>query len=292
MAAMQTLIEKGSRDYSLLASGEGYRLERFAHTLIVRPDPQALWEKKLLPKVWNEADAIFEKSEGDRGNWQVRKPMSPNWHLNYKNLQLELKLSPFKHTGVFPEQAKQWEWLEQILLKNQSKPKILNLFAYTGGASLVCATHGAQVTHVDASKPAITWARQNQTLSHLEKAPIRWILDDAVKFVMREERRGQKYDGIVMDPPAYGHGPTGETWDFLRDFPKLLKSCASILTPKPLFFLINAYAISASALMLENCLADYVGALKGSLRSGELALEEQSAGRLLSTGIYASWERK
>ncbi len=300
-------------DYELLDSGDGKRLERFGKYILVRPDPQIIWKPKLPLSEWQKADAIYSTSSPNspknpnlRGLWKRVKNVPESWVMRYQDISFQVKLSPFKHTGVFPEQASHWEWITSVILANTMRPgskdsggpkasqndkvpNILNLFGYTGIASLVAAKAGAKVTHVDASFPAIGWARENQKLSHLEEKPIRWILDDAIKFLEREIKRGVKYDGILMDPPIYGHGPKGEVWDFDKSFPDLMALCKQVLSPTPLFFLVNAYAISASFLMLENVLRDYLEDLGGQIESGELALKEKNGDRLLSTGIFARW---
>ncbi|HSX09032.1 MAG TPA: class I SAM-dependent methyltransferase [Candidatus Saccharimonadales bacterium] len=302
---MRILSTPGWEDYELLDSGDGKRFERFGKYRLVRPDPQIIWKPRLSISEWQKADAEFDAGKKE---WVVRTHIPDKWLLKYKDISFYAKLSPFKHTGIFPEQTLQWEWISSVMvfssLKRQNQQRnnnsssnsdtnlrVLNLFGYTGIASLVSAVGGASVTHVDASRPTIGWARENQDASGLNSKPIRWILDDAVKFVQREVKRGVKYDGIIMDPPVYGHGPTGEKWDFNESFPTLLSLCRSILSENPSFILINAYAISSSALMLENVLADYVGDLKGTVEVGELALEEKSAKRLLSTGIFARWSK-
>ena len=284
---MKILSTSGWDDYELLDTGGGMRLERFGKYRLVRPDPQIIWKRSLDDTKWNDVDAVFDQ---DKKKWVIKKNIPDKWLLSYKDLSFYAKLSPFKHTGIFPEQTLQWDWIEEKL-KGSKGTRVLNLFGYTGIASLVCAAQGAQVAHVDASRPTIGWARENQTASKLQDKPIRWILDDAIKFVQREVKRGVVYDGILMDPPIYGHGPSGETWDFHESFPKLLAFCRQVLRPQPRFILINAYAISSSALMLENVLADYVSDLHGIIEVGELALEEKSAGRLLSTGIFARWSK-
>ncbi len=266
-------------DYELLDSGDGKRFERFGDYTVVRPDPQCIWKPQLSSEEWARANATFTN------RWQVRGKVPERWQLHYKDLHFWAKLSPFKHTGVFPEQAAQWEWITEILKSNPGV-KVLNLFGYTGLASLTAAAAGAEVTHVDASRATIGWARDNQQASGLKDKPIRWILDDAVKFCERELRRGVKYDAIIMDPPIYGHGPDGQLWKFQESFPKLMDICKDLLSTKPLFFLINAYAISASSLMLENVLKDTVEG--GEIESGELVLQQKS-GRQLSTGIFARW---
>lgn len=288
---MQLLICPPWADYELLDSGNGRRLERFGPYTLVRPDPQLIWLPHLPEEVWSQADAIFQRTEADRGRWEYKNKLFEAWQMRYKTLTFQARLTPFKHTGVFPEQAAHWEWI-QTLIKNSQRPvKILNLFGYTGLASLAAAQVGATVTHLDASRPSLTWAKENQEISKLGDKQIRWILDDAIKFVEREVRRGNTYDGILLDPPAYGHGPKGEAWRFREDFPILLATCKKLLTPQPLFFLVNAYAISASSLMLENTLADYVKDLGGKLGSGELAIKEKDTNRLISTGIFARWSK-
>ncbi|MDP3941234.1 MAG: class I SAM-dependent methyltransferase [bacterium] len=300
---MQILTTKGWDGYELVDSGDGMRLERFGKYLLVRPDPEAIW-KKQNEEEWAKADAVFVE-EGGKPHWEHRSEMPASWLVKYNALTFQARLSPFKHTGIFPEQVVNWEFLAGVIAseakqsheiaastpspRNDSSPNILNLFGYTGAATLVCAAVGAKVTHVDASKPATSWARENQKLSGLEEKPIRWIMDDATKFVAREIRRGVKYDGIIMDPPVYGHGPGGEVWDFHRSFPELVSLCRQVLSPHPIFFLVNAYAISSSAIMLKNVLSDYLLDLGGECEYGEIALEEKIGKRLLSTGIFARW---
>lgn len=275
---MNLLSTKGWMDYELIDSGDGKRLEKFGKYIISKPDPSAIW-KKSLPTEWEEADAVFENDK-----WQTKPSFPLKWLLEYKDLKFYAKLTPFKHTGIFPEQSINWDFIEEKIKSAQNQPNILNLFAYTGIASLVAAKNGAKVTHVDASKPSITWAKENQDVSSLSDKPIRWILDDAIAFTAREIRRGVKYDGVIMDPPVYGHGPDGEVWDFNQSFPELLKNCSELLSDKPLFLITNAYAISASSLMLNNLFEDYLP--KGNIEYGELALEQRNK-RLLSTGIIA-----
>lgn len=286
---MQILTTPGWDEYSLLDTGDGMRLEQFGKYRIVRPDPQIIWQPHLPQSEWLQADAIYNTNFK---KWDIKTKVPEKWLMRYKELSFYAELTPFKHTGVFPEQILQWDWMEeQLKIKNKEQKtlKVLNLFGYTGIASLVAAKAGAVVTHVDASKPTIGWARENQKASGLEEKPIRWILEDALKFVQREAKRGSKYDGIIMDPPVYGHGPGGEKWDFSKSFPQLLAACKLILSDKPTFVLINAYAISASSLMLENVLKDFVPTKKANIQVGELALEEQGSGRLLSTGIFGRW---
>ncbi len=276
-------------NYELIDSGDGRRLERFGDYILDRPDPQIIWKKTLTPARWNEADAVF------RDRW-INKNVPEKWVMEHGGVKFWAKLAPFKHTGVFPEQAEQWEYINNQISKsansdaNRDKQiNVLNLFAYTGIATLFAAKAGAKVTHVDASKPAITWANENRDLNGMQAYPIRWIVDDAIKFTEREVKRGVKYDAIIMDPPVYGHAPNGEPWDFNKDFPRLLDNCKKILSDKPLFVLVNAYAISSSSITLANTLQGAFGNLGGTIENGELTLKETSAGRLLSTGIWAKW---
>jgi len=278
-------------NYELIDSGEGRRLERFGDYVLDRPDPQIIWKKTLPPAEWKSADAVFTKTSEEKGNWIQNVSIPEKWQMEDQNIKFWVKLSPFKHTGVFPEQNKQWDYINTQISKYSNRQiNVLNLFGYTGIASLFAAKAGAKVTHVDASRPAITWANENRALNN-ENWPIRWIIDDAIKFTQKEIKRGVKYDAIIMDPPVYGHGPTGEIWDFNRDFPKLLNNCKNILSNNPLFVLVNAYAISSSSITLANTLNDYFGKLGGQIENGELTIKEVSAGRLLSTGIWASWSK-
>lgn len=285
---MKLLNTKGWGEYELLDSGNGKRLERFAQYVLSRPDPQCVWLPTRNTKEWEKADAVFENG------WKTKRAFPNCWKVSYGDLIFNAYLTPFKHTGIFPEQHLHWEWMRSLIENSELRIQkreinVLNLFGYTGGATLACAAAGAHVTHVDASKKSIQYAKENQACSSLIEKPIRWILDDAMAFVKREVRRGNTYHGIIMDPPVFGHGPDGSTWDFQRDFPLLVKECKHIFDNAGLFFLVNAYAVSASSIMLENVLSDYLP--KGLLESGELVLEE-SSGRLLSTGIYARWQRE
>ncbi len=269
-------------NYELIDSGDGRRLERFGDYILDRPDPQIIWKKILTTEKWKEANARFVDK------W-INKNVPERWQMEHGEIKFWAKLAPFKHTGVFPEQSGQWEYILSRISSEKRETKVLNLFAYTGIASLFAAKGGAKVTHVDASKPAITWANENRDLNGMQNAPIRWIVDDAIKFTEREIKRGIKYDAIIMDPPVYGHAPNGEPWDFNKDFPRLLENCKKILSDKPLFVLVNAYAISSSSITLANTLQGVFGNLGGTIENGELTLKETSGGRLLSTGIWAKW---
>jgi 23S rRNA (cytosine1962-C5)-methyltransferase len=272
-------------NYELIDSGDGRRLERFGEYILDRPDPQIIWKKGLSPGEWQKADAKFADK------W-INKDVPEKWQMEHMGIKFWCKLAPFKHAGVFPEQSSQWEYINsQISQSTKLQINVLNLFAYTGIASLFAAKAGAKVTHVDASRPAITWANENRDLNNMQAPPIRWIVDDAIKFTEREIKRGIKYDIILMDPPVYGHAPNGEPWDFNKDFPKLLENCKQILSDNPLFVLVNAYAISSSSITLANTLQGILGDLGGTIENGELTLKEISGGRLLSTGIWAKWNK-
>lgn len=282
------LTTTGWDDYELIDSGNGAKLERFGSYVLKRVDPQIIWKPSLSQEIWDSADAIFERTTNDKGIWKTEKPQK--WKMSYDTLTFFARLTPFKHTGIFPEQSLHWSWMKEKIIAEKRQLTVLNLFGYTGIASLVAAAAGAKVTHVDASYPAIGWARENQALSNLQDKPIRWIEDDVMKFVTREIKRGSHYDGIIMDPPTFGHGPKGERWEFADMFPELMRLCYSLLSPEPVFFLVNAYAISASSIMLHNVFSDYFHD-KGTIESGELIIQSREK-RNLSTGIFARWSKE
>jgi len=288
-SGLALLTPSGWQDYDLLDSGQGRKLERFAAYVLDRPEPNALWRRRLPPERWREADGRFEvAAEGGHGEWSFSRPVPERWEMRYQPLGLRFYSAcrPFRHVGVFPEQAAHWSWLVDRLKAAGGRARVLVLFGYTGLATLALARGGAEITHVDASKPTMAWARDNARLSNLDERPIRWLLDDALAFVQREARRGNNYDGIVMDPPAYGRGPKGETWRFQSSLPQLIEACADVLSPDPLLFLVNAYAVPASATMLRNLVQDLVPRRAG-LEAGELAVE--GGDRTLATGIFARW---
>ena len=282
---MQLMTLKDFPDYELIDSGGGMRLERFGKTIISKPDPQAIWERKAPVDVWNKVFAIFRN-----GKWEVSKKIPNPWIVEFENTKLLAKLTPFKHVGIFPEQAVFWKMSADIIKNSgMQKLKVLNLFGYTGAASISCAKAGAFVTHVDASKPSISYAKENMLLSGLAENSIRWIIDDAIKFTTREIKRGNLYDGIILDPPVYGHGPQGEPWDFYKNINQLLLNCKKLLSPKPMFIIFNAYAISSSSIMLSHLLDDITKGLNGKIEYGELTIQESYSRRLLSTGIFGYW---
>ena len=265
-----------------------------------RPDPQALWPKRLSESEWKKADAYFLRSEAG-ADWSFRKELPPKWAINFAGLKFWIKPTAFKHTGLFPEQSPNWEWVRKLITREarSGEIEVLNLFGYTGGATLACAQAGAKVVHIDGSKTAITWARDNAELSGLKDKPIRWIVEDVRTFVEREIRRGRQYDGIIMDPPSFGHGPEDELWKIEDHFLPLIENCKKLLKPKPLFFLINGYSAGYSAIAYENNLLPLKEKFGGEIEIGELAIEEKLIGsnggndqkRLLPCGIFARWAK-
>ena len=289
-------------DYALLDSGDGDKLERFGPYIFSRPEPQAIWKKNLSSKVWNNTSGKFISSsstDNDQivGKWSLEKNLPDKWEINFESLKFFATPTPFRHLGFFPDQSPHWLWaaekikLHQQLFSKKTPPKILNLFGYSGVASLHAAANGATVTHIDASKKAINFAFENRNLSSFENLPVKFITEDAVKFVQREIRRNNKYDAIILDPPKYGRGPNGEKWELFKDLPFLLNLIPQILSKKPLFIILNSYAIRASYLSLHHALKDVMQGFPGSVQSGELCItEEQKNPRQISTAIFARWE--
>lgn len=298
MENLRILITKPSKDYELIDSGDGEKLERFGQYVLRRPDPQALWPKNLDEKEWKKADASFSRGEsaparpsGAGGKWRVKDGTPSEWIIGLGDLKFLIKPTAFKHTGVFPENEPNWAWIMEKIKQAGRPIKILNLFGYTGGATLAGLLVGAEVTHVDSSKSAITWAKQNAEFSKLNDKKVRWIEEDARKFVLREIKRGNKYDAIIMDPPAFGHGANNELWKIEEDFIKLLDSCEQILSDQPLFVLVNGYSAGYSAIAYENSLQPLMKKFGGSIESGELTIEESKSKRLLPAGIFSRWFR-
>ena len=293
-----TLLESTRwRDYALLDSGDGLKLERFGKYVFVRPESQAMW-KRSLDVEWMQADAIFVPTgEESGGHWDIKKKMDEQWVMSYpllhsiKGLTFKVRTTPGRHLGVFPEVAAHWDWFSNLIEQSNREVNVLNLFGYTGLASLAAASAGAKVTHVDASKKSVSWARENQALSKLEEKPTRWIVDDASKFVQRESRRGVKYDGIILDPPKFGRGPKGEVWEVYKSLPSLLEACRACLSSHPLFVVTTIYAVRASAIHVAQAMDDMLKGFGGKIEKGELVTREQSAGRLLSQAVYARWEK-
>ena len=292
MNNLKILKTLASAGYELLDSGEGEKLERYGKFILSRPDPQALWEKRLPISEWQKADAVFAHS-GDKGGWKKKSNLPEKWKIEFGGLSFFVKPTAFKHTGLFPEQEPNWRWIiDKIKSANLNRTiSVLNLFGYTGGATLAALSAGASVAHIDGSKSAIAWAKENSVLSGLAEKPVRWILDDAREFIKREIRRGGLYDGIVMDPPAFGHGPKKELWKIEDDFLGFMKLCQEVLSDTPIFFLNNGYSAGYSAIAYENNLSPLVKKFGGEIEKGELAIEESGTGRLLPAGIFARWSR-
>lgn len=283
-----------SKDYELLDSGNGLKLERYGKIVFSRPDPEALWNYKLPTQTWDHADAIFVR-RGTKSEWNLKSNVPKQWDIDFGGYKFIIKPTSFKHTGLFPEQLANWDWMKNVIEKNKkhyNEPiQVLNLFGYTGGATLACADAGAEVTHVDGSKTAVAWARENAELSNLADKPIRWIIDDCIVYLRREVKRGRKYDAILMDPPAFGHGPKDELWKIEENFLELIDLCEQVLSEKPLFVLINGYTAGYSPIAYENVLKDMMKSSKGNIETGELTIAESNSDRLLPCGIFARWER-
>ena len=281
-----------SDDYALIDSGDGEKLEQYGPYRIVRPEGQAIWQRALPEKAWREVDAVFtgDTDEEGIGRWRFPgTPLGETWPMRHDGIDYLGRFTSFRHVGVFPEQASHWNHMEAMIRQAGRPVRVLNLFGYTGLASLVAARAGAEVTHVDASKKAIGWARENQEVAGLADRPIRWICEDAMKFAEREERRGSRYDIVLFDPPAYGRGPKGEVWQLFEDLPTLVELCREILTPKPLGVVLTAYSIRASFFAIHALMRDAFAGMGGTVESGELVIRERSAGRALSTSLFSRW---
>ncbi len=280
----------GWADYALLDSGGGRKLERYGPYTVVRPEPQAMWDPRLPQDAWDKADAVFDPSdEEDAGKWRFRGKPKESWPMAWGDVRFHARFTAFRHLAFFPEQAANWAWLDQRVRALPGQPRILNLFGYTGVASLVCAAAGAHVTHVDASKKAIAWARENAALSGLDDRPIRWICEDARRYVQREVRRGSRYDGIILDPPKYGRGPDGEVWRLFENLPELSALCAELLGENASFLLLNAYAERISGAALSSLCAAKLSGRAGAIDWGELTLVEDAGDRQIGMSFYGRW---
>lgn len=286
-----TLLEaKNWRDYELLDTGDGLKLERFGKYTFARPESQAMWSRALPKSAWEDAHGVFQPTgEESGGHWIIKKKIDEKWIMNYGGIKFWAMTTPGRHLGVFPEVASHWDFMADSIQKADSRPNVLNLFGYTGLASLAAAAAGASVTHVDASKKSVGWARENQELSGLGDRPIRWIVEDAVKYVQREIKRGVKYDGIILDPPKFGRGPKGEVWEVYKSLPNLLEMCRQCLSDHPLFVIVTVYAVRASAIHVAQAVDEMMKKYKGETDSGELVTREKSANRLLSQAVYVRW---
>ncbi|HEX4712256.1 class I SAM-dependent methyltransferase [Phenylobacterium sp.] len=284
---------RGWADYALLDSGHGRKLERYGRFSVVRPEPQCLWSPALPAEVWDAADAVFDPTdEEDAGRWKLKGQPPEAWPLTWGEAKFNGRFTSFRHLAFFPEQAANWQWLDATVRGAGAEPRVLNLFGYTGVASLVMAAAGAAVTHVDASKRAVGWARENAELSGLADRPIRWITEDARKYVQREVRRGSKYEGIILDPPKYGRGPGGEVWRLFEDLPELAGLCAELLSENAKFLVLNAYAERISGAALSGLLAEKLRGRGGTIEWGELALVQEDGAREIGMSFYARWQAK
>ena len=279
------------KDYEILDMANGEKLERWGNIYLIRPDPQIIWKDKSYPNKWNMANARYNRSNTGGGAWEHKKRLPESWQIKYKNLTFNIKPMGFKHTGLFPEQAVNWDWMIKKIKDSKREINVLNLFAYTGGATVACLSAGAKVCHVDSSKGMTTWAKENVESSGLRDRPVRFIIDDVVKFVQREIRRERKYDAIIMDPPSYGRGKNGEVWQFENNIADLVELCTKVLSDNPLFFLINSYTTGISAKVLENILYLNMKNVKGTISSGEIGLPMKDSKLVLPCGIYGRWEK-
>ena len=279
------------KDYEIIDMANGEKLERWGNIKLIRPDPQIIWKNKSFPNEWKNANARYNRSNTGGGAWEYKKRLPESWQVKYKDLTFNIKPMGFKHTGLFPEQAVNWDWMINKIQQSKRNIKVLNLFAYTGGATVACLSAGASVCHVYSSKGMTTWAKENVESSGLREKPVRFIIDDVVKFVQREIRRGNKYDAIVMDPPSYGRGKNGEVWQFENNIADLVELCMQVLSDDPLFFLINSYTTGISSRVLANLLELNMKNHKGKITSGEIGLPMKNSNLVLPCGIYGRWEK-
>jgi 23S rRNA (cytosine1962-C5)-methyltransferase len=280
------------KEYKLLDMAEGMKLESWNGFKLLRPDPQIIWPNKTHPELWKDIDAIYHRSKSGGGSWEViNSKLNDKWNISYKNLKFNLKLMGFKHTGLFPEQAYNWDLLIDTIKKANREVKVLNLFAYTGGASIAALSAGASVVHVDSSRGMVEWAKTNAEASGISDRPIRYIVDDVRKFVKREINRGNKYDIIIMDPPSFGRGSKNEVWTIENDLYKLVDMCSQILSDDPLLFIINSYTTGLSKTILESVL-HFTIKHKGKITSDELCIPMQDSDLVLPCGSYTRWEKE
>ena len=284
-------IANNWKDYEIIDMANGEKLERWKDIVLIRPDPQIIWKNKSKPELWKNANARYNRSKTGGGSWDYKKPLPKSWQVKYKNLTFNIKPMGFKHTGLFPEQAVNWDWMMEKIKNAKREIKVSNLFAYTGGATVACLSAGASVAHVDSSKGMVEWAKENVASSGLRDKPVRFLIDDVVKFVNREIRRGNTYDAIIMDPPSYGRGANGEVWQFEDNIYDLVELCGKVLSDNPLFFLINSYTTGISSKVLEDILNLTIAKEhKGKVYSGEIGLPMKDSKLVLPCGIYGRWE--
>ena len=279
------------KDYEVLDTGDGEKLERWRDVILRRPDPQAIWPKQR-PELWGRADAHYHRSNRGGGEWEFFKKLPERWSVRCGELEFYVRPTGFKHTGLFPEQAVNWDWMAGLIRKANRPIRVLNLFGYTGGATCACAAAGAHVTHVDAAKGMVQWAGENRKLSRIDETSVRWIVDDALKFVQREERRGKKYEGILMDPPSYGRGPGGEVWKLENELFGLVEACEKVLAEDALFMLINSYTTGLQPAVLHNMLTMTAARSRGGRVTADEIVLPVTAGGVLPCGASGRWEGK
>ncbi|MDK2801319.1 MAG: rRNA (cytosine1962-C5)-methyltransferase [Clostridiales bacterium] len=280
-------------DYELIDTGDGEKLERWGQYILRRPDPQVIWPIKSETDMWEKNHGHYHRSNKGGGSWEFFCKLPERWSISYKDLSFYIKPMGFKHTGLFPEQAVNWEWIIQKIQTRSQSVRVLNLFAYTGGATVAAAYAGAEVCHVDAAKGMVGWAKENLALSKLGDRPVRFIVDDVVKFVQREKRRGRQYDGIIMDPPSYGRGPKGEIWKIEEELYRLIQLCLDVLSPNPLFFLINSYTTGLAPTVLKNILTISLGEkYEGHVTADEIGIPISNSEIVLPCGASGRWEAK
>ena len=278
------------QEYKILDTSSGEKLESWGGVTLVRPDPQIIWKSEKRSELWKRADGVYHRSAKGGGSWEFRKKLPDSWQIGYGDLRFIIRPTGFKHTGLFPEQAVNWDMMRGLIKESGREINVLNLFAYTGGATLACAEAGAKVAHVDASKGMVAWARENAKASGLEDKPVRWLVDDCEKFVRREIKRGRKYDAVVMDPPSYGRGPGGEVWKLEDCVYELVKLCAGVLSDEPLFFLLNSYTTGLSPSVMAYILGDIIcEKYGGNVTADEIGLPVEATGRPLPCGSTAVW---
>ena len=286
-------VADGWKDYELLDCSDGERLERWGEVILIRPDPQVIWKTPKKHPMWKNANARYLRSSTGGGHWEILRKTPDSWRINYKDLSLNVKTMGFKHTGIFPEQAVNWDYTAEIIKKAGRPVKVLNLFSYTGGATVACLKAGAQVVHVDASKGMVAWAKENAAASSVADRPVRWIVDDCIKFVQREIRRGNKYDIIIMDPPSYGRGPGGEVWKLEDEVYSFVELCTKVLSDDPLMVLINSYTTGLSPAVMQYILgALVVPQFGGEVTGSEIGLPVTRTGMVLPCGASAIWKKK
>ena len=276
------------KDYEVIDTGDGEKLERWKNIILRRPDPQAIWPKQK-PELWGRADAYYHRSTKGGGEWEFFKKLPERWSVRYGDLEFYVRPTGFKHTGLFPEQAVNWDWMAGLIRKAGRPIRVLNLFGYTGGATCACAAAGAHVTHVDAAKGMVQWAGENRKLSGIDETSVRWIIDDALKFVQREERRGNRYQGILMDPPSYGRGPGGEVWKLENELFGLVSACEKVLAEDALFMLINSYTTGLQPAVLNNMLTMTVQRRHGGRVTADEIVLPVTAGGVLPCGASGRW---